>query len=229
MKKITYSTERELESIRHLATCYDFALSLMISLALSELDTCVVRIRTYSMFRHDVKRCINNAVREADMKRAELADLMTSRGFFETYADRVIDVAENDVSRFRSSLCRVMERHSIENTELYAQMETTRCLLEACVLDYGNIAKDARERFGVDMSSHFVEYDMRKVFGWFSRATQALYGDVGGKDANINLSTSATTRAWNTLHRKITNGEYIEECMKTAQMEHPEFLNTQKS
>lgn len=155
MKRVTYTTENELEALKYLSKCYDFALSLCISLAFSELDIAVVYLREQKFFKHELKYFINNAVKKADFKRYQINSIMVSKGFFESYSDRVIDLADKDIKSFKSSLTKVIEKNEINNASFYAQIETTRCLIEACVLDFKGIADDAKRKFGKDRSSDF--------------------------------------------------------------------------
>ena len=225
MKRVTYATENDLECLRYLSKCYDFALSLCISLAFNELDTSIVYLREQKNFKQELKYFANNAVKEADLKRAQIRNIMVSKGFFDSYADRVIDLASKDISSFSKAIERVLGKNEIGDPHLYAQIETTRCLLQSCVLDFKGIAEDARKKFGIDRSSVFKEYDISKVYYWFEKATTIMYKTVNDISGNINLKTSATSRLWNKIHKKIADGEYIEECMRAANEEHPEFMN----
>ena len=225
MKRVTYTTEEDLECLKYLSRCYDFALSLCISLAFNELDTSIVYLREQKDFKQKLKLFANNSVRAADLKRAQIRNIMVSKGFFDSYADRVIDLAEKDIKSFRSSLEKVISKHSIENSTLYAQVETTRCLLQSCVLDFRSIGEDAKKKFGKDRSDVFKEYDISSVYHWFEKAVDIIYTNVDKTNGNINLKTPTTSRLWNKIHKKIADGEYITECMKAANEEHPEFMN----
>lgn len=227
VKRVTYSDDRELECLRYLTKCYDFALALHITLALNELDIVLGMLRDGKQYTREVKRYVNSAVREGDRKRAAITGYMASRGFFDAYTDRVIDLAEKDIDGFRNSVRRVMEKHGIKNAGLYAQVETARCLLQACVLDFKGIAADARTRFRVDRSSDFREYDMSSVYFWTEKFVSILYRDIDEAHGDIELRTPATSRMFNRIHKKIANGEYIEECMKAANEEHPEFMGNE--
>ena len=227
MKRVTYTTEEDLECLKYLSRCYDFALSLCISLAFSELDTSIVYLREQKDFKQELKLFANNSVREADLKRAQMRNIMASKGFFDSYADKVIDLAEKDVKSFRTSLANVISKRNIENAYLYAQIETTRCLLQACAIDFKNIAEDAKKKFGKDRSDVFKEYDISSVYHWFEKATEIIYKNVDDTHGNINLTTPATSRLWNKIHKKIADGEYIAECMKAANEEHPEFMSNE--
>lgn len=225
MIRVTYTTEKELEALKYLSKCYDFALSLCISLAFNELDSSVIYLRERKDYRHELKRFVNNAIREADLKRAQINSIMASKGFFESYADRVIDLASKDVGSFRNSLQRVLEKENVAQPFFYAQIETTRCLLHSCVLDFKSIAEDARKKFGTDRSDVFLDFNISSVCHWFNKVTGILYKEVTGKYGDIRLTTPATSRMWNRIHKKIADGEYITECMRAAHDEHPEFMS----
>lgn len=227
MKRVTYTTEEDLECLRYLSRCYDFALSLCISLALNELDTSIVYLREQKNFKHQLKYFANNSVKQSDLKRAQIRNIMASKGFFDSYADKVIDLAGRDIKSFRSSLEKVISKHGIENAALYAQVETTRCLLQSCVLDFRSIGEDAKKKFGKDRSDVFKEYDISSVYHWFEKATEIIYKNVDDTHGNINLKTPTTSRLWNKIHKKIADGEYITECMKAANEEHPEFMSNE--
>ena len=226
-KRVSYSTERELECLRYLSKCYDFALSLHISLAMNELYTAIAKLRDAGMYVREVKVNMNNAVKEGEMRRSAIMGYMASKGFFDSYTDRVIDLAEKDVSAFRDSIRGVMEKHDVKNANIYAQIEVARCLLQACVLDFRSVAADAKKKFNVDRSSDFKEYDMSGTHFWVEKATDVLYKNVDKAHGNIELRTPATARMFNRIHKKIADGEYIEECMKTANEEHPEFTSNE--
>lgn len=222
MKKVTYTTANELECLKYLSKCYDFALSLCITLALSELDTAVVMLREERMFRQEMKRYVNNTLREADKKRMQINNVMSSKGFFETYSDEVIDLANNDVRSFQRALRNVLVKHHIADADLLSQVETARCLIEVCVLDFEQVSKDAMRRFGVNRSEVFEEFNMSKVYYWYEKATELIYTGRG----NVTLITPTTSRLWNKFHKKIAEGAYITGCLNAAKAEHPDFMNS---
>lgn len=227
MKRVTYTTEAELECLKYLSRCYDFALSLCISLAFNELDTSIVYLREQKGFKKKIQIFANNSVREADLKREQIRNIMASKGFFDSYADRVIDLAEKDVGNFRDSIENIISKHNVGDSYLYAQIEVTRCLLQSCVIDFRSIAEDAKKKFGKDRSSVFKEYDISSVYHWFEKVTKIIYKKVDDAHGNINLKTPTTSRLWNKIHKKIASGEYITECMKAAHEEHPEFMGNE--
>ena len=227
MKRVTYKTEKELEALKYIAKCYDFALTLCITLAFNQLDITTISLREEKDFKHELKHSVNNALSEADRKRAEMMQIMKSGGFFESYSDTVIDLAEKDINAFRRSLERVMEKNGVERAKLYAQVETTRCLLESCVMDFKSLGEQCKEKFGYNVSSFFEEFNVSKVAYWFSRAVDKLYKDVDESKGEIKLKTSATSRIWNRIHKKIAEGEYIGGCFAAAQKEHPEFMENE--
>lgn len=227
MKRVTYTTEEDLECLRYLSRCYDFALSLCISLALNELDTSIVYLREQKNFKHQLKYFANNSVKQSDLKRAQIRNIMVSKGFFDSYTDKVIDLASKDIMSFTKSMQKVIEKHKVKNANFYAQMETTRCLLQSCVLDFKGIAEDAKKKFGIDRSADFKEYNISSVYYWFEKATEIIYKNVDDTHGNVNLKTPTTSRLWNKIHKKIADGEYITECMKAANEEHPEFMSNE--
>ena len=224
MKRVTYLTENELECLRYLSKCFDFALSLCISLALNELDTAIVFLREQKCFKQKLKLFANNSVREADLKREQISSIMASKAFFDSYSDHVIDLAEKDIKMFSSAIQKVIEKNGVDNAAFYAQIETTRCLLHSCVLGFEDIAKGAMDKFGVDKTDVFQEYNISKVHYWFEKAVEIIYKDVRGVHGNINLRTPTTSRLWNNIQKKIVDGAYIDDCMRVANEEHPEFM-----
>lgn len=227
MKKISYTTKQDFECVEYLARCYDFALSLLISMAFNELETSVVYIRDRreAYKRLGVIGLADRAIREADRTRHGIKSVMADEGFFNSYADRVIDTAAPDVASFRNSLANVMRKAGVSDPGFYAQIETTRVLLDACVMDFDSIADDGKRKFGHDRRSDFTEYNVKGVKYWFDKIADRLYAHTDGKGGDINLKTPATSRMFNRIQQKVADGSYIEECMRAAKEENPDFIN----
>ena len=79
MKRVTYTTEEDLECLKYLSRCYDFALSLCISLAFNELDTSIVYLREQKDFKQKLKYFANNSVKQSDLKRAQIRNMIVMR------------------------------------------------------------------------------------------------------------------------------------------------------
>lgn len=58
MKRVTYKTEKELEALKYIAKCYDFALTLCITLAFNQLDITTISLREEKDFKHELKHSV---------------------------------------------------------------------------------------------------------------------------------------------------------------------------
>ncbi len=221
-KRITYSTDRQLEGIRYMAKIIDFGVSLTIATAFNELYTAHMMLRERKdLYKHEVKRFANEAVERAKMKRAQMLSLMANRNFFDTYSDKVIDLSENDITLFRISLKQTLDRAKYPNSELISYIETARALLDASTLQFAEVAKATREDYGeYTWEKTFIEFEVSDVLKSWDKVCKLIYHS----HEDINLNTPESTQLFDGLCRKFADGEYVDACLEEAHEAEPEFV-----
>lgn len=221
-KRVTYSTDKQLEGIKYMAKIIDFGVSLTIATAFNELYTAHMMLRERKdLYKHEVKRFANEAVERAKMKRAQMISLMANRNFFDTYSDKVIDLSENDITLFRISLKQTLDKAKYPNSELISYIETARALLDASTLQFAEVAKATREDYGeYTWEKTFIEFDVSDVLKSWDRVCYLIYHSR----EDINLNTPESTQLFDGLCRKFADGVYVEACLEEAHEAEPEFV-----
>lgn len=230
-KKVYYYTERQLKGIEYAAKVVDFGVSLTVAVAFNELYTAHMMLRDRrDLYRKEVKHLANNAIEAAKFRRARMLSTMRSRKFFDAYSDRVIDLAENDVTVFRIGIKQVLDDNRVADAELISYVETARTLLDMAALHFTESIRHVTEEFFerdaksgrpivFDYARLFSEFNCKDVATAWGKVCTILYG----REDNIDLNTGRNIAASRTLARKFADGVYVDECMKAAHEECPEL------
>lgn len=221
-KKYVYRTDKELEGLRWVAKTIDFGVSLTATVALNELTTAYVMLRERSnICRHKVRQMANDARKQAELFRGRMFSVMRDRGFFDTYSDHAIDLSEQDVTLLRLSVKQTLDNHKYKDAELISYLETARTILNMAVAQFKSVMGTAKADYGTDYSAAFCEFNPTPVFRAWERLCAVLYVSKG----DIDLNTPDTIAFFEQMAGKFAEGDYVEECLKTAYRENPGFSN----
>ena len=224
-KRYVFKTEKELEGLRWTARVIDFGVSLTIMAALNELTTAYVMLREHKdLFKHNIKRIANETMQCATNLRTSIISVMKRGEFFDTYSDRVIDLAESDITLFRISVKQTLDDERIADSELFSYMETARTLLEMAAEHFDSAIRAAKEDFNVDYTNAFAEFIARPVLDRWERVCFAIYDKVGSV-ADVDLNTERNLAIFERLSAKFADGDFIQECLKEAMDEFPDYEN----
>lgn len=235
-KKLEYDTDMELEGIRALTRIIDFNVSLTISTAINELYTSHMMLREHpDFYRGKVKYQANLAEQEARMQRERIMSLMTSRRFFDAYSDRVIDLAEKDITLFRISIKQTLDDENCPNSELFSYVETSRALLEAAVRHFNSEVDLTADEYSEELPctprylrrvvlekrwrKAFYEFDCTMLYRKWNKCCELLYATV----PDIDLNTPRSTQLFDSLLGHFAEGDYISECLHEAHAAEPDF------
>lgn len=221
-KKVTYYTEKQFEGIEYAAKVIDFGVSLSVATALNELYTAHMMLRERKdLYRREVKRLANIATDKAKCRRGQMLSTMRSRKFFDAYSDKVIDLAENDVTLFRISVKQTLDDHNVEDSDLYAYIETARTILDMAKEHFVAVCQHTREEYApYDYASAFSEFNCSDVLAAWQKVCDILYA----RESNIDLNTEKSIALFHNLANKFADGDYVDECMKEAHEACPEFV-----
>lgn len=223
-KKIYYTTNQQLEGLRWVAKVTNFGLGIMVKSAMNELFTAYIMLRDRKeLFRHTVKQRANLAMRKSEAKERLIFQLMENRKFYDDYSDSVIDYAQNDITLFMIAMKQELDKHEVEYSDLFAQMETARALLDMCCKNFKYVMEDARMKYGKDFSSDFREFDMSEIHAQWSVACNLLF-ERHTKGKVVDVNTENVKRLFCNLYKKFVNGEYVDKCLRVAQENNPEFV-----
>lgn len=224
-KRYVFRTEKELEGLRWTTRVIDFGVSLTIIAALNELTTAYIMLRERKdLFRHNVKRMTNETMQVATNLRTSIMSVMKKGDFFDTYSDRVIDLAENDITMFRISIKQTLDDNGVEDAELLSYIETARTLLEMAAEHFDSAIRAAKEDFKIDYTKAFTEFMARPVLDRWERVCNTIYPMVGSI-ADVDLNTKRNLAIFEKLGAKFADGDFIQECLHDAIEEHPDFMN----
>lgn len=224
-KHIKVYTDEQIKGITWASKVIDFGVSLTLTAAYNELYTAHMMLRERKdLFCREVKMYANDTIRRAKMKRAHMFALMTNHKWFDAYSDRVIDLAESDITLFRISLKQTLDRHNYPDSLLVSYIETARALLEAAHAQFKEVLQATKQDFGnYDYESVFSEFNCADVLIAWQRVCDALYSSHN----DIDLNTPDSKRLFDKLCLHFAEGDYIDECLNQAHTEQPEFLKQQ--
>lgn len=222
MKRVVYYTDEQLQGLNWVARMIDFGVSLTNHVAINEVYTAHLKLRERrDLYKREVKKAANDAVRRMEAKRGRMLALMANRKFFDTYNDRVIDLAANDVTLFRLSIQQTLRQANCDNDELLAYMETARDLLKTATIQFNGVCEEAEKKYGkYPYAEVFCEFDMSDVL----KSWERVYKLLDNTSTNVDLNTTQSQGLFENLRRRLEGGEYIEECLKAAHDEVPEFV-----
>ena len=224
IKKITYNSQKQLDGIRWAAKQASLSVSLTVASAFNELYTAHMMLRDRpDVFRNEVKKFANEAEARARRRRMRMLDIICNRQFFDTYSDKVIDLAEKDILLFRIGIKQTMDDAGYKDSELISYIETARVMLTAAAMHFSEIMTEARERFGsYNYEEAFGEFNPQDVKKSWDRVCCALYGTV----EDIDLNTPRNDQAFHVLCDKFAQAEYVNACLKEAHEEQPEYVES---
>lgn len=221
-KKYVYRTQKELDGLRWTSRVIDFGVSLTVASALNELTTAYIMLRERKdLFRHHVKHLANGTMQAATNLRASMFGVMMNRGFFDTYSDRVIDLAEQDITLFRISIKQTLDSKRYKDADLVSYTETARTLLEMAVEHFKSVIQAAREEYGVNYAKAFCEFNAQDVLMRWQKVCDMLYDTR----EDIDLNTQRTLGFFEKIGRSFADGDYVDVCLKEAMEENPDFVN----
>jgi len=219
-KKIYYYGEKDLQGMRWTARTVDFGVSLSVIAAINELYSAhSMLLDRPDLFRQTAKRFGNLAVSAASRREVYIKSNMKDQSFWSDYSDRVIDVAESDITLFRVSIKSELDRVKFPDSDLYAFIECARVLLEMSITQFDCIMKKAKDRWGRDYKKDFLEYRIGEVSGHWNKMCEELY-----KGFDIDLNSEQVTCMFNKMCMKFAEGSYIDACMAEAHKKNPNFL-----
>lgn len=222
MKKFRYSTQKELDGLMWASRVIDFGLALTNAAALNELTTAYVMLRDRKdIYRHMVKRLANETMKQASLKQTEMRSVMKSKLFFDTYSDKVIDLAEDDITLFRISIKQTLDDFDFPDSEIVSYIETARSMLELASAQFKSIMNTARIDYKYDYTTTFYEFNLESVLNAWDKVCFHLYSNK----ANIDLNTQRNLALFNKMGESFANGTYVQPCLNEAQKVEPNFQN----
>ena len=239
-KKISFTTEKQLEGLGWVTQVMNFGVSLTIAAAFNELYTAHMMLRSHDeLYKKQVKKLANDALRHAELKRGQMLAHMESRKFYEAYSDKVIDLAEDDITKFRISIKQTLDDVRYQNAELISYIETARALLDAATIQFREVIRTAKEDYGeytcdivlmpnvnprfankFTWEYNFSEFNIISVLKSWENVCDILYGHSD----DINLNTPRSTKLFDMLCTKFAEGDYVHACMDEAHELCPDFL-----
>lgn len=220
MRRVTFTSERELEGLNWTANVMDFGVGLMIKAATNEIICAYIKLEeNAALFKGKTKYDAKRAVKEAEGIQRSIKGIMSDPGFYDDYSDAVIDYSKNDITLLRLALKQEMDKAGIADSLLLSYVECARILTCMCVEQYKVMMERAWLRWGKNYSETFRSFDVSHLFGaWDQVASSVLRG------GNVNLNTPDILGLFDNVCSKFANGAYIEDCFKVAAAEHPDFI-----
>lgn len=217
-KTIRNATPKTMGGIAWASYVMDYGVALLEIAAFNELYTAHMMLRERrDLYRQQAKKFANDTIELVKTKRRHMMSLMTDRTYYDTYTDKVIDLAENDITLFRISLKQTLDKAGHKDSDLISYIETARALLYASTIQFSEVMKDIRKEFddnnNYPWESTFWEFDCKDVLHAWERLCDVLYKN----NMTINLNTPDSTTLFNNLCRKFAEGDYVEPCMKEAE------------
>lgn len=229
MKNVIYYNNTQKEALEYTSKVVDFGVTLILYSALNEVLNSYVLLRDSKYFVHNIKRRANNILEMRNKKVKELRDIVMHKGFAEAYWDAIIDACEKDVASFKKSIKTILDNNNAPDSDLFAQIETTRVLLEAAKIQYEEVIKASNSKYlpkglkdmkGLNLFETFHEFYADRLHKEWEAVCSELYRI---NKTDIDLNNESVTKQFNTLAEKFAKGLYIDECLKAAEQEYPEY------
>ena len=242
-KRIPFTTDKQLEGIGWTSRVMNFGVALTIASAFNELYTAHMMLRERpDLYKKEIKRHANDAIRFAEMKKGQMLNYMEHRKFYDTYADKVIDLTENDITIFRISIKQTLDEARYKDAELVSYIETARALLNAATIQFREVIRTTEEDYGkytcelilpkvynpkhiqkFTWDYNFSEFNVANVLKSWDTVCDLLYGN----DSDIDLNTERSTTLFDILCKKFAEGDYVQPCLKEAHEAFPEFIKNE--
>lgn len=219
-KKIIYYNKVELEALRYCARVMDFGVSLTLTAALNEMLNAYLLLREDKRFRHKLKQLANEADRKATMQKATIMSVMRDRKFFDDYSDKVIDLAEKDITDFRMGIKQMLDENGIKDSELIAQCETASVLLKLSVEHYHVTISKTKEKFKCRLPDSCPEFNAENLTNTWDAVCKLLYSN---RQEDVDLNAEQNRILFEKMAKGFCDGQYTKECLQEAQRLHPEF------
>jgi len=229
MKDVKYYNNTQKEALEYTSKVVDFGVTLILYSALNEVLNAYNLLRESKYFVHNIKRRAKNVLEMRNKKVKELRDIVMHKGFAEAYWDAIIDACEKDVADFRKTIKEVLDDNNVPDSDMFSQIETTRVLLEAAKIQFEEVIKASNSKYlpkglkdmkGLNLFNTFREFYIDNLHKEWEAVCSQLY-KINGTD--VDLNNDSVTTQFNVLADKFAKGLYIDECLKAAEQEFPEF------
>ena len=225
LKRVYYDNDVELEALRWCARVIDFGQSLLAFSALNEmLNAYIILHDDYpDMFKREIKKYANMAERNGRRKEIEIKSVMAHKKFTDSYFDAIIDAAHDDITSIRQSIKETLIDSNYKNAELVSYVETARMLLEASIVHFKSIMREAKKKYWIsrDFTNDFCEFRLDSVYYPWQKVCDIIYNDAND---TIDLNKTYANDIVDKVLAKFANGDYIGECTDVANKENPDFL-----
>lgn len=220
-KKVYYYGQKDLDGLKWIAKLMDFGVSLEVVIAINEArNACVLLQKRKDLYRQTVKQNSNAALKAMTLQEAEIKSLMIDKKFWEEYSDPIVDLANADITNFRSAIYDTLEESGCKNSELISHIETARVLMDMSIKQWDTVIEEAHTKYGRDYSKEFDEYRLTKVFFLWDKVCEELYTGV-----SVDLNNARIDGLFKEMCDKFAEGRYVEDCLKEAQKTNPDFAN----
>lgn len=231
MKDISYHNYTEKEALEYTSNIINFGVTLIVYAALNEVLNGYILIRQSKYYKNVIKQRANRSLALRNRKVEQLKSMVKTRKYAESFWDAIIDVCEDDVANLRKEIKVILDNALIEDSDLYAQAETTRVMLEAAKIHYEEVIKECTTKFimknaeemkKLNLFDAFHEFYIDGIFREWNIICDELYKN---KHTTIELTDDNTLGAFNVMADKFAKGLYIDQCLKAASADYPEFAD----
>lgn len=217
MRTIKINSTWDYHGIEWTSRVVDVGISLMVGAALNELITSEIHLEDTPLFKGSVKHNARRAVREASARQIILRQSAGDGKLYESYSSAVIDVARHDINMFRIAIKQVLDNHNIPYSDILAEVECARCLLEMSVIALQDTIRIAEHRYLKNYSKYFQEFDVKRIRDIWNLVTHEMY-----KGYSVDLNTPTVKALFDSMLVQFSEGKYINECLEQAYEENPE-------
>ncbi|MBR6141215.1 MAG: hypothetical protein IKQ37_05585 [Bacteroidaceae bacterium] len=190
--------------------------------ALNEMkNAAALLIGRPDIFRHSLKRHVNEAIRKGDQKRALMMAYHNDRKTFDEFSDNIIDIMEEDVTNLRNHICDVFQQTGITpDAELIAWVETAHILLMIAVQHHISIIDRGNQKAGHNYTKEFRDFCMTDVLSAWQLVAEAI-----DPMPSILEEQSVIERIID-IAAKYGHGTYLKQCIDLMR-HHPLFADMQ--
>lgn len=152
-------------------------------------------IKASGYYKKECKQYMNKAFKEYDNFEMALKDLdITTFYNLMACADKLQDYISNDVYLLKMSFKNYLDKFSIAQSDMLANIHVARVLLDRAVKAYGEYFKSVNNQIGYDISPYMEVFRIDGAFKWWNEMSEYITNKVDNTDLIINFNEDVNCR-----------------------------------
>lgn len=182
------------------------------------------KLKASAYYKREIKCYANNAMKEIRKCIDTGEVMMDGEPIYFDFVDTASEYVEHDINILYFALKKEFDDAGVEESELFARIETVRILLEENTVAFRDLCSEIESQFGVHIMYLFAQFNPDKALFWWKQMENKL---LDGVKTSINFNESEPVKmAYGILHDKYVGADFIGKALEKAKELHPDY--TQK-